>query len=83
MERITYQVTVKNSNRGSISKHEVIVNLCGDGTRFCSAAEFGCSRNYAVDANHKAVQMFLAEHACRITRFVLPNGRELRCAVNA
>jgi hypothetical protein len=66
----TYLVTVKHPTDYHKGEKKVTVyTVKQDGKpdyRYCDATEFGCSRDYFVRSDDKALELFFAEHACRI-----------------
>lgn len=60
-----YTVRVKNA-QGHRSHHLVTVKDNADGSRYCGAAAFGCSRDFFCDGDVATIRTWLTEHAATI-----------------
>ncbi len=71
MKYNTYKVTVTHPTNFHKGSFLLTVHLSTtEGMRFCSGSDFGCSRDYSTSTDEAALKLFLAEHACTITKTV-------------
>lgn len=42
----------------------LVVKLSGNGNRYVTGSPFGCSRDYYVNSDSDAINIFLREHGC-------------------
>lgn len=64
-----YTVKVKNA-QGHISHHVFTVKDNADGSRYCGADAFGCSRDFFCDGDVATIRQWLTEHAATIAAIV-------------
>lgn len=66
MKKKTFTVTLTHPTGYHQGSHTVNVMDNGNGTMYCTAGGFGCSRDYYTEEPKEALRLFFAEHACKV-----------------